>query len=211
MKYSAVVWDWNGTLLNDIDASVSTLNRMLSGRGLIEVSLEEYRKLFGFPVRAYYEAVGFDFERDDWHEVSTEYVDTYESLVGGAELTDHVVDVLDGIRKTGLKQYVLSALKEELLIEVLERYGIIHYFTGVCGSNNIYADGKVARGQQMLADFQIEPTNTLMIGDTLHDAEVAEALGFDVCLFAGGHNNAERLKSKGKVVYSLDRILEEIR
>ena len=81
------------------------------------------------------------------------------------------------IKRKGIRQYVLSALKEDLLIGMLERFGIREYFEGVCGSNNIYADGKVARGMEMLQMFPIVPGETVMVGDTLHDAEVAETLG----------------------------------
>ena len=46
-----------------------------------------------------------------------------------------------------------------------------------------------------------------MVGDTLHDAEVAEALGFDFRLYAGGHNSAERLAEKGIVLQRMEQLL----
>ena len=94
---------------------------------------------------------------------------------------------------------------------MLERFGIRDYFEGVCGSDNIYADGKIARGERMLDVYPIEPRETLMVGDTLHDAEVAEALGFNIRLYAGGHNSAERLREKGIVLERMDMLLHEVR
>lgn len=200
MRQENVVWDWNGTLLDDVAVSVGALNRMLGRRGLPKVTLEEYRAKFGFPVRPFYEGLGFDFGRDDWDGVSREYVRDYDALSGEVWLTEGAVEVLAELKAEGRRLYVLSALQEDLLLGMLERFGIRRYFDGVCGALDIYADGKVERGRSMVGRYAIDPGNTLMVGDTLHDAEVAEALGFDVCLYAGGHNSEARLREKGRVV-----------
>ena len=52
----------------------------------------------------------------------------------------------------------------------------------------------------MVERYAMDAGKTLMVGDTLHDAEVAEALGFGVCLYSGGHNSRERLRTKGMVI-----------
>lgn len=160
-------------------------------------------------MKPYYESIGFDFSQDDWEEVSRDFVNIYNDLAEKVELTPGIIPVLEGIKRKGIRQYVLSALKEDLLIGMLERFGIREYFEGVCGSNNIYADGKVARGMEMLQMFPIVPGETVMVGDTLHDAEVAETLGFDFRLYAGGHNSTERLAEKGIVLQRMEQLLSE--
>ncbi len=207
MKYKNIVWDWNGTLLDDVRISVDTINRMLEQKNLKRLTVDNYKSIFGFPVKAYYELIGFDFSRDDWEEVSINFVNTYNALAKDVELTPGIMPVLEGLKERGVRQYILSALQEDLLINMLERFHIRGYFDGVCGSNNVYADGKVARGEEMLRTFPIDPSETLMVGDTLHDAEVAEALGFDVCLYSGGHNSAERLREKGMVLEQMGQLL----
>ena len=210
MKYKNVVWDWNGTLLDDVQISVDTINRMLRKKRLDELTVEKYKAIFGFPVKEYYEGIGYDFNRDDWEAISLDFVDTYGELSKDVVLTSGVNSVLAGLKECGVRQYVLSALQEDLLEEMLERFGIRDYFEGVCGSDNIYADGKVARGERMLQVYPIDPRETLMVGDTLHDAEVAEALGFDIRLYAGGHNSAERLREKGIVLERMEMLLGEV-
>lgn len=211
MKYKNVVWDWNGTLLDDVNVSVATINRMLSKKQLGELTVEEYKSIFGFPVKDYYEGIGFDFKRDDWDAVSCDFVDIYDELSKNVMLTPGVPSVLTGLKEIGVRQYILSALREDLLEDMLQRFGIRDYFEGVCGSDNIYADGKVARGERMLQAYPIAPGETLMVGDTLHDAEVAESLGFDVRFYAGGHNSAERLRQKGIVLDRMEQLLTEVR
>lgn len=207
MRYKNVVWDWNGTLLDDVRASLGTINRMLEKRALKTLTLEQYRELFGFPVRAYYESIGFDFNRFDWEETSLDFVRTYDDFAGGTELTIGVKEVLKGLQQRGINQYILSALQEHLLEEMLVKFDIRHHFKGVCGSDNIYAAGKVERGRQMLEKYPLTPSETLMIGDTLHDAEVAEALGFDYLLYTGGHNSEQRLRQKGAVIGRMEELL----
>ena len=122
-------------------------------------------------------------------------------------LNEGVREVLAGIQQTGVKQYVLSALREDLLQQMLRHFQIDSRFDRACGANDIYAAGKIERGQQMLQTCPIVPEDTLMVGDTIHDAEVADALGFDCILFAGGHNNEERLQKKAPVIHRMRELL----
>ena len=82
MKYKNVVWDWNGTLLNDVKVGVNTLNDMLGRRGLPLLSVEDYKEKFGFPVIDFYDRVGFDMEKESFHELSVDFVETYDKYAG---------------------------------------------------------------------------------------------------------------------------------
>jgi phosphoglycolate phosphatase len=209
--YENIVWDWNGTLLDDLAISVETLNKMLKARALPGITPVHYRKYFDFPVRPYYKTLGFDLSREKWHDISEEYIKTYETLAAGLSLTVGARDVLNALSRAGMRQYVLSALREDLLKKMLEHFEIGHYFAAACGSDTIHADGKLARGRRMLDDHFIPPINTLMIGDTLHDADVASALGFDILLYTGGHNSASRLRPHAPIIQQLSLILDHLR
>ena len=186
MKYKNVVWDWNGTILTDVKVGVNTLNDMLGRRGLPLLSVEDYKEKFGFPVIDFYDRVGFDMEKESFHELSVDFVETYDKYAG---------------------EVVLSALREDLLQQMLRHFQIDSRFDRACGANDIYAAGKIERGQQMLQTCPIVPEDTLMVGDTIHDAEVADALGLDCILFAGGHNNEERLQKKAPVIHRMRELL----
>ena len=53
-----VVWDWNGTLVDDAKLCVDIVNGILSEHMMPAVSLEFYRDHFSFPVSSYYEKIG---------------------------------------------------------------------------------------------------------------------------------------------------------
>lgn len=206
MKYKGVVWDWNGTLLDDLDVGVNALNDMLERRGLPLLSKEGYRKKFGFPVIDFYRKIGFDMEREAFGDLSEDFVATYDRYACGVELNEEAKETLGRIRQGGMKQYVLSALREDLLCRMLVDFRIESCFDRVCGAGDIYAAGKIERGRQLLCAIGIRPEETLMIGDTVHDAEVAEALGFDCVLYAGGHNDELRLAEKAPVIHRLGEV-----
>lgn len=207
MQYKNIVWDWNGTLLDDVRIGHGALKQMLEKRGLGTITLQEYKDLFGFPVKEFYEGLGFDFSRDNWPDVSQDFVDTYDLLAGGMALNEGVAEVLANLRERGVRQYILSALKEDTLRKMVADFAIDHCFEQVYGACDIYAGSKVERGRRMLADCGIVPGETLMIGDTLHDAEVAGALGFDCMLYAGGHNSEWRLQGTAPVIVNMDALL----
>lgn len=204
--YKNIVWDWNGTLLDDVYVGLDTLNCMLDKRDLPVLTLEDYRRTFGFPVEDFYKVVGFDLQRESMHELSVDFVETYDRYAQGVGLHRESREVLENLKNSGVKQYILSALREDLLHEMLETYHIGGYFTCACGSDNIYAAGKIERGKRMVEACGLRPEETLMVGDTLHDAEVAKALGFSVVLYAGGHNSEQRLRKMAPVVFSLHEL-----
>jgi phosphoglycolate phosphatase len=210
MKYKNIVWDWNGTLLNDLEVGVTTLNDMLERRKLPLLTCRQYKDKFGFPVADFYREVGFDLKQESLHDVSVDFVETYNRYAEKLELNEQVCEVLETIQGAQIKQYVLSALREDLLEQMVHDFDIAVRFDRVCGSDNIYAEGKIERGLRMLEKCPVCSAETLMVGDTVHDAEVARALGFDCILFAGGHNSEWRLAEKAPVIHQMKELLEKV-
>ena len=67
-------------------------------------------------------------KRDDWDAVSCDFVDIYDELSKNVMLTPGVPSVLTGLKEIGVRQYILSALREDLLEDMLQRFGIRDYF-----------------------------------------------------------------------------------
>ena len=75
--YKTIIWDWNGTLLNDLDLSVDSVNILLKERNLPTLTVEKYKDIFGFPVIDYYVKAGFDFEKEPFEIPAKQYVKLY--------------------------------------------------------------------------------------------------------------------------------------
>jgi phosphoglycolate phosphatase len=204
-----IIWDWNGTLLNDLDLCIMSINTLLERRKLPLLSNQSYRDVFSFPVRDYYLAIGFDFAMEEFSMPAQEFIDLYETGVNGCRLHDWAVKVLSHFRDNGFRQFILSAMHQDMLEKTLKHNEIYHYFEGVAGLNDHYAVSKVERGRQLILRFNINRERTLMIGDTNHDFEVAQDLGIACILVADGHQSLQRLENTGtSVVKNLAELMQ---
>ncbi|MEZ5103782.1 MAG: HAD hydrolase-like protein [Draconibacterium sp.] len=208
-QLKSIIWDWNGTLLNDLDFCISTINVLLKKRELPLLNHYSYKEVFSFPVKDYYQAVGFDFSKEDFAIPAQEFIDLYDGGVNGCTLHNSAIEVLEYFQKQGIRQFVLSAMRQTMLEKTLKQNNIFNFFEGVAGLNDHYAFSKIERGKQLLAEFEIEKQNAWMVGDTIHDFEVASELGTQCILIADGHQSEERLKQTGApIILSLKNMVD---
>lgn len=196
-----IIWDWNGTLLDDVNAAVAALNRMLVKRHLPETTKEYYREHFGFPVRPFYAELGVDLEHDSWDEIC----DDFHNFIAEEKaqyLRPDTIAALRLAKENGIGQSILSALRQDLLLRDTKKNGVAEYFDFICGVDNLDGATKRSRGFELLEALPEENRkNLFFIGDTLHDAEVAEALGATPLLVDCGHQTSERLKTATPAVF----------
>lgn len=195
--YTWILWDWNGTLLNDGDYGTSIINRMLAARGLPERSRAEHGRIFDFPVIHYYERAGFDFTKEPFEVMSAEFVRNYLANALSCELHAGVREVLAGLQTAGFRQAILSASHQDHLEMFIRHHQLESFFEELLGIQSIHAPGKVDRGLRWLEHSGHDANEILLIGDTLHDAEVARAMGIDCWLVSCGHQPEDRLRGTG--------------
>ncbi len=200
MEPTTIIWDWNGTLLNDLSLCISSINLLLKKRQLPLLNKEQYQEVFSFPVKEYYTAIGFDFSKEDFSVPAHEFIDLYEAGVDECPLHPAANRVLSFFRDKGCRQFVLSAMHQEMLQKTLKLNGIYNYFDGIAGLDDHFAVSKEERGRWLLEEFGIVKENSWLIGDTNHDFEVAQALGVGCVLIADGHQSEQRLKNTGSLV-----------
>jgi phosphoglycolate phosphatase len=190
-----VIWDFNGTLINDIDPVVTSVNTQLTQRGLPAVTAEHYREVFGFPVEDYYRRLGLTFETETIADLAEGFFAEYTPKLKGCSLHEGILEALDHLAILGMRQFVLSAMEQGMLREMICHAGIDGFFEGVYGLANQEGASKITRGEELLRDFDIDPATALLIGDTDHDAEVGDALGVKTVLVATGHQAEHRLRA----------------
>lgn len=196
MKYTHLIWDFNGTVLDDVAVGLASANSLLCSHGLQPMpSVEYYRSVFRFPIREYYRKLGFDFDKTPFEKLAPEWVEKYMARVGDAGLNEGVIETLAEVRRRGICQILLSATETEMLHGQLAMLGLQGAFDGVFGLDNIHAVSKRERATAWCA--QNPEARVLFLGDTDHDAEVASAVGRDCVLFAGGHQSKNHLLGLG--------------
>ncbi len=192
-----VVWDWNGTLLDDAWLCLEVINGLLAIRGLPTMSATRYSDLFRFPVRDYYADLGFDFAVDSFEQVGTEFIEGYQASQHRCQLRAHAEDALAAVLHAGMTQSVLSASQEWRLEEQARRLGIRVQFSAVLGLNHHFATSKLERGAEWMRRTNLIPHRVLLVGDTDHDAQVAHHLGMHCALVSSGHQAEHRLRACG--------------
>ncbi|MFO7922139.1 MAG: HAD family hydrolase [Bacteroidales bacterium] len=201
-----IVWDWNGTLLNDIALCIDCMNILLEERSLPRLSPEYYKEVFAFPVKDYFLNIGFDFSKEDFELPANKFVVLYNKRYPEAGLYSDVRQILGQFREQGVRQYILSAQEQQLLNRLLKHFDIRHFFDAVTGTTDNYAHSKLEAGQLMMDRLGLGRDETIMIGDTDHDHAVASSLGIPCLLISRGHQSAKRLLSTGAPV--LKNLLE---
>ena len=207
MKY--IFWDFNGTVLDDVELCHEILSEMLEEENRPPVSFEDYLHIFTFPVRAYY-AIVYDLEKTPFDVLAHRFIDRYQPRSLSCKLHDGVIETIQECAEMGYTNVLLSASEKKNLLTQLEHYQIGHLFSHILGTENIYATSKIAVAKAFIKDHKIDSKDILMIGDTLHDAEVAEALGCDIILYTKGHQHPTRLQ-KYKNIDKISDILDKIK
>lgn len=195
-----ILWDWNGTLLDDLQYAIGVRNRTFPAFGLPTIdSLEEYHSQFTFPVRLYYEKAGVTDENFD--QVAHAWMDEYVRGCPQIPLHEDAVEVVRLFRHAGLRQVVLSASQLDILRQQLGYYaGLEGAFDELLALSDIYARSKEAIGLAYLERCGLSPVESVMLGDTLHDADVARAMGTQCILIARGHQSRATLEQAGVTV-----------
>lgn len=191
-----LIWDWNGTLLDDVSAAVGALNRMLAKRGIAPITVEHYRRRFGFPVRPFYAELGVDLERWDWDEICEDFHNFV--VEEPQQVRDEAAPALEFAESLGFRQCVLSALRQDKLEAAIGAAGLRRFFDFIFGVDNLDGASKMQRGRELMD--RIDGNDPVLIGDTLHDAEVANDLGAGCVLVSCGHQMPERLAAAGRPV-----------
>ncbi len=192
--YKNLIFDFNGTLLDDCDVCLKIHNVLCKEYNLKPVSKKYYKEIFTFPVINYYKVLGFDVTNDNFKKIGNEFHNMYNALsYSEAKLFKNVLATLKELKKS-YTLICLSASLKETLIKQLKYYKIYDSFDYIVGLDNNLANSK----EQVAIDFinkeKINPFESLFIGDSIHDAEVASAINTKCVLIASGHTNKKRLK-----------------
>jgi phosphoglycolate phosphatase len=208
-KYKHIIWDWNGTLFNDIALCCDIMNGIRQRRNMPQITLEKYRDVFTFPVKKYYENVGLDVSDANWEILSHEFINDYERRKYECNLFEDALTTLEKFAAIGMTQSILSAYSQHTLEEIVAKFKIDIHFERLVGLDNIYAASKMDNGKKWMKELSHHDHEVLLIGDTVHDYEVAAEIGADCLLISRGHQVKENLAGcKCTILNSLSEIFE---
>lgn len=208
IDYDTVIWDWNGTIIDDVELCYEIYMEQRELFGLTDMDLDTYRYHFQFPVEDFYLFAGFTGGTEEYESLAMLFISRYNEKRYSAQVHEGAKEVLEFCMSCGIDNYILSAYESNSLVEMVSRMNYRRYFKGLTGLQDVKAGSKTAAGKEMLDLYGLNPSKTLYIGDTVHDYDVANSLGIDVVLTTRGHNSRRRLEEECSTVLLIDTLRE---
>ena len=203
-----LVWDWNGTLIDDFALTVEATNAAVTSCGGHPVLPEEHRRRFRRPVQDYYaDVLGHPVTAEEFAQLDRAYHQSYHSGLPTCRLAVGAEQALTAW--TG-SQSLLSMWFHDRLLGCVGSFGITDRFIRIDGlTDAVGGGGKAAYLERHLAALDLAGADCVLIGDTLDDADAASAVGAGCVLVSGGFTDAERLAATGLPV--ADDLAEAVR
>lgn len=203
-----IVWDWNGTLLNDVNLCFECINRLLVSKNLDPlIDLSAYRDIFEFPIQNYYQKAGFNFDKTPYEVLAGEYMKDYQEKSYDCQLFEDVYETLRKAHFFGFPQCILSASRKDYLLKQIEKFDILDYVDSVHGIENIYASSKKELARKYVESCPLED-EIWFVGDSIHDYEVANTLKANCILVTTGHQSRQKLERVDAII--ADSLLESL-
>jgi phosphoglycolate phosphatase-like HAD superfamily hydrolase len=193
---SHLVWDWNGTLLDDLTLVVAATNSAFAAIGGPAVDAGEHRRQFRRPIAEYYaEVLGRAVDRDEFGRLDRIFHDAYRVGLTSCTLAG---DATAAIKSWSGTQSLLSMWFHDELIPAVETYGLTGLFSRIDGLRSaIGGDLKAGHLGAHLREIGIPGEQVVLIGDSLDDAAAAAANGGACVLYTGGFTDPGRLRASG--------------
>lgn len=196
-----IIFDWNGTLIDDVGLAVEGVNKVRETQALPAIDQSVYRENFGFPIQSFYKKIGVDLEKLNFQKLVEIYLGLFNERIKGCDLHEGAIDLLDWIRRSGMKVSILSASQHETLLDNLSHAGLYEHVDHIFGLDGSEAEGKLDLARRLDAVIDHPGSSALMIGDTDHDIEVARVCGWRIASVSHGHQTAERLSALHQAVF----------
>jgi phosphoglycolate phosphatase-like HAD superfamily hydrolase len=206
-----IVWDWNGTLLDDLGLVVEATNASLALFGAGPVTADEHRRDFIRPITAYYEGVvGRPITAAEFVDLDQEFHTAYNSGAPALGLTQGVPELLASYQGG---QSLLSMWFHKDLVPAVQRHQLTPYFRRVDGLRATVGGGHKAPLLKLhLAEMGLDGDDVVLIGDSVDDADAAASVGAGAVLYTGGFTHVDKLRAVGvPVVDSLQDAVTLIR
>lgn len=193
---SHLVWDWNGTLLNDLGLVVAATNIALGTVGGAAVSEDEHRRDFRRPIIDYYGSLlGRAVTVEEFAEMDRIFHDEYRM---GLPLCGLTPDALTALSAWSGTQSLLSMWFHTELVPTVDSYGLTGHFRRIDGLKAALGGGfKAEHLKTHLAELGLDGPDAVLIGDSVDDADAAASVGARCILYAGGFTAREKLLQVG--------------
>lgn len=191
-----LVWDWNGTLLNDLALVVTSTNHAIATVDGPVLTPEQHRVAFRRPVADYYaDVLGRAVDAEEFGRLDQIFHAAYRAGLTTCGLAE---DAERALLSWSGSQSLLSMWFHDELVPLVDTYGLTRTFRRIDGLRTaVGGDRKAGHLDRHLTALGVDPARTVLIGDSIDDADAAEAVGASCILYTGGFTDPDRLRARG--------------
>ena len=194
MRYHYIFWDFNGTIIDDVNTALGCVNDLLERKNRSPITLAEYYNYIETPIVGFYHHI-LPPEEIDFEEISRDYHRDYAKRANETHLANGAFQLLQRLHTDGAHQYIITANHIDETTEIAQHMGILPFIDRISGAEDSLADSKINRAKELFDSLGIDRNDAILIGDTLHDLETANTLGIDCVLVTYGHQGKKLLES----------------
>lgn len=209
MRYSHIFWDFNGTIIDDVGNALQCVNDMLERKGRQPITLDDYYTYVETPIIGFYRHI-LPPDELDFQDISRQYHSDYARHINETGLAEGAYELLHKLKAMGVHQYIITANILSEAEELIEKFGISSCFDKILGAENTLAESKIDRAKAFFRELNINRNDAILIGDTLHDLETANALGIDCVLVSYGHQGRRLLEEHNAFTVNSLKDVEKI-
>ena len=198
-----VIWDWNGTLFDDVPIVVAAVNACLLSQGAAPIDAATYRARFVRPLNLFYEGLlGRPVDDVFLLELDHIFQDAYRDGFDSADLTSDARAAVQRVAGHGATQSVASMLWHNMLVPTVKGFGLDDFMLALDGNRGTVGETKeqhmVRHVNRLLRMYpSMRKSAMTVIGDITDDARAARAAGVGCVLFDGGSQTREALEAEG--------------
>jgi len=193
-----VVWDWNGTLLDDLDQVIAAVNATLRELGESPISVATYGAHYQRPVRRFYESLfGRAVHDDEWRLIDELFHDAYRSQLPNVALAPDATEALEAVDAAGHTQSLLSMLSHDDLVNMTSMFGVDRFMRRVDGLRGVRGVPKQASLESHIEALGLSKLEVVIIGDALDDIAAARAAGTRCVMYDRGTFPRDQIRQAG--------------
>lgn len=200
-RFDCIIWDWNGTIIDDAHIACEAVNDILSDLGRPNIDMEQYYHFMRDGMDSYYDYLFYP-DKVPFDRITVWFSKYYDERIKTARLHDGAEKVLETLSNMGITQTIVSSSHKEKVRRDAARFGVDGYFDELLGADDLLVGSKVGRARDYIKRRGFDPLRTLVVGDMMHDMEMASEIGAQYIIIPKGHQTARRLTELGAVMIS---------
>ncbi|MCK5123004.1 MAG: HAD family hydrolase [Candidatus Pacebacteria bacterium] len=183
-----IIFDWSGTLIDDVIFTYSATMKVFEKIGIEEITLEKFKEEFILPYMNFYKK----FKNNPDKKIIDEWFDKEMDLINKSKLFPEVKEVLEFLKQKEIKMIILSSYCQESLEREIKDNNLQNFFLNINGS--VY--DKTEAVIEIMQKNNFKKEETICIGDMTYDIDMGKKAKIKIVAISQGYQSKEKLFEK---------------